>query len=166
MRLKNENFPNMVLNLRSGMQVRTDHEGSVEVENEADAQFMISHGGWKPTAARSPRALPGMSTTGAPGGPLWPGGPTRRDVEDMRTFANEAHDALHDAKNDLMVKDGKIAALEAEVADLKARLASQAPASGPEGGETGESTSEASEGDTEASEGRSAKRKPKAPKPE
>jgi hypothetical protein len=162
MRLKNENFRNMEINLRSGARVRADDEGCIEVENEADAQFMLTHG-FK-AVARSPRSLSGTAV-GAPDGALWPGGPTKKDVEDLRLFANEMQDALHDAQNDIQVRDAKIAKLEAEVADLKARLGSQALASGPETVETVESTSEVSEGASGAPKAASGRRL-KAPKPE
>lgn len=164
MRLKNENFRNMPINLRSGTQVRADQDGCIEVENENDAAIMQS-AGWKAIAARSPRVLPGSVTASAPAGdgPLWPGGPTKKQVEEMRAFAEEAHDALHDAKNDIQVRDAKIAKLEAEIASLKA---AQAPASGPQGAETGSAPSEPAEGASEAEKPASAPRRPKAPKPE
>jgi Tfp pilus assembly protein FimV len=158
MRLKNENFRNMEINLRSGAKARTDHEGCMEVDNETDQQIMIA-AGWQAMAARSPRALPGIATDtpGDKNAKLWPGGPTRKQIEELRDFASETNDALSDAKREIETKDAEIEALKAEVAALKA--AQPAPST-----ETGAAPSTSAEG---ASEGSSAPaRKPKAPKPE
>lgn len=159
MRLKHENLRSMTLNLRSGAKVQIDQDGCAEIENEQDAQMLLATG-WKATAARSPRVIPGMATSGDPGvGPLWPGGPTKAQVEDMRAFAQEAHDALHEAKESIQKLTAENSALKAEVASLKA-------AQGAPSAETASPPSEPAESASEAPTSPEKPRRPKGPKPE
>lgn len=168
MRLKNENFRNMEINLRSGAKARTDNEGSMEVESATDCAIMIA-AGWKEMATRSPRTLDSGALAKAPNGPLWPGGPTKSDVEDMRSFASEAHDALHDAKADIQRLTDENTALKEENAALKA-AAAKAPSpaqDAPSATEEGAPSPEHDESAEAASEAPArAPRRPKAPKPE
>lgn len=161
MRLKHQNLKNMDLNLRSGAKARIDSEGCIEVDNEQDANILIATG-WVAVAARSPRTMPGVKTGDDvqghdPNAKLWPGGPTRMQVEDLRSFASETNDKLAEANNALADKDREIDVLKAEVAALKAAQA----------GPSTETPAGLPEGEKSASEGGSAPaRKPKAPKPE
>jgi len=148
MRLTHDQLRNMDLNLRSGAKVRIDADGCIDAESEIDQQFCLATG-WKETSApRAPRAMRGLDTA-APNGPLWPGGPSKEDVLDLRRYATETAGKLAEA-------DQVIADLRADNELLRESIDAQTTetaASEPKG---------AAEGEGETGK---PSRKPKAPKP-
>lgn len=161
MRLKNENFRNMKINLRSGATVDADNEGCIEVDHEGDANFMLAHGGYQAVTARSPRALPGLGSKSGGDGKLWSGGPTRAQVEDLADHATDLESQLREAKDSIAALEIEREALGAQLRDALKALATAAQKPG-----AGSAGLADAEGGSEAQKDSSAPRKPKAPKPE